>query len=193
MIEYEKKILLTENEYRCLEMCMFFHTPKTVQTNYYYDTDDLYFNKNGTTCRIREIDGVYTATVKKHGIGEDSASSEISVPAENKFDTRAFEGMVVSLKGVLTTERRETNNYRGAKVVIDRNTYLGTSDYELEVEYEEGHENDAMEAIEEVERCLRVFKVLPYEVHLKDRIGKSKSKSKRFFQNLFNPDTTCHL
>ena len=48
MLEYEKKIMLTANEYHTLAMsnrCK--NIPKQLQTNYYFDTDNLPDIKNG--------------------------------------------------------------------------------------------------------------------------------------------------
>ena len=59
MIEYEKKILLTKDEYKKL-ITTFSENAKTiVQKNHYYDTRDYKLNKNGVTCRIREKDNKF--------------------------------------------------------------------------------------------------------------------------------------
>ena len=66
MLKHEKKALLTKEEYdvmmaSCKGMAVEF------QTNYYFDTDDMYMNRKGITCRIRAKNGTYKTTIKKHG------------------------------------------------------------------------------------------------------------------------------
>ena len=66
MLEYEHKVILTPEEYRCISEHLAGGAPSSVQTNYYYDTDDMKMNGKKTTCRIREKNGIYTAVIKEH-------------------------------------------------------------------------------------------------------------------------------
>ena len=53
MLEYEKKVLLTEAEYAVLaDQCPALSV--VLQTNYYYDTDDLYMNSKGIVRKITD-------------------------------------------------------------------------------------------------------------------------------------------
>ena len=56
MLEHEKKIMLTEDEYLSILMLMCKYAPMQTQTNYYFDNDDLLMNEKGITCRIRAKD-----------------------------------------------------------------------------------------------------------------------------------------
>ena len=51
MLEYEHKVILTPEEYRCISEHLAGGAPSSVQTNYYYDTDDMKMNGKKTTCR----------------------------------------------------------------------------------------------------------------------------------------------
>ena len=62
MKEREQKCLLTKRQHR--KLCEFvkvfykYNIACDTQTNYYYDTLDLFFDRNQTTVRIREKDGI---------------------------------------------------------------------------------------------------------------------------------------
>ena len=60
MIELEKKLLLTKEEFNSL--LLYFGNEKQCvkQVNYYFDTEDLSMNRQGVTCRIRLKNGTYT-------------------------------------------------------------------------------------------------------------------------------------
>ena len=65
MIETEKKIILTYEEYLAVIMKMCKYAEPVIQTNYYFDTENLTMNRKGITCRIRFKNGKYTAEIKK--------------------------------------------------------------------------------------------------------------------------------
>ena len=63
MMEFEKKILLTEEEYQAVlkqrsREGRRHRREHYVQKNHYYDTEDLSMNRQGITCRIREKGGL---------------------------------------------------------------------------------------------------------------------------------------
>ena len=76
MIEREIKAMLTEGEYITLARFKCQHKAVNLQTNYYFDTDDLSMNEKGITCRIRHKNGLYKATVKKHNADGAECSIE---------------------------------------------------------------------------------------------------------------------
>lgn len=183
MREYEKKLFLTADEF--LKILNSFPTStKTVQTNFYYDTDDFDMNSRGITCRIRKKDGRYTATVKMHGADSAECSVETSRAATDEFDDRLFADKHVELRGILNTERYYLVSGEGLEAVLDRNTYLGCVDYELEVEYSPDKKKTAdrfmRQIIEHLERDHARNYVPRYDI----RMRYTKSKSARFFERL---------
>ena len=186
MTELEKKILLTEEEYYYLMEHLghdrpLFPKPIVKQINYYFDTDDLSMNRQNTTCRIRLKDGKYNATMKTHSkIGEQSTETEIDV--RDGIRDNAFIDMGLKFQGELTTHRCIVFKDKNCEVVLDKNEYLGTFDYELEIEYLPEYENDA-QAIYRVildmltrRKCFLAYKE-GYE-----RNSNVPSKSNRFFE-----------
>lgn len=169
--EYEKKFLLTEGDFRIL-LNSFSVSRKTSQTNFYYDTDHLDMNSQGITCRIREENGTYIATIKEHKAGDLECSIETSMIVDNQLDDRLFEGKQASLKGSMTTERYWLFEEDGIEVVLDKNMYLGHIDYEVEVEYDTQKVNRANMILEQI------IMTLVSSSSLYD----SKTKSERFFQ-----------
>lgn len=79
-MEFEKKILLTEEEYQAVlkqrsREGRRHKREHYVQKNHYYDTEDLSMNRQGITCRIREKEGRFTATHKTHTSGHSIEKS----------------------------------------------------------------------------------------------------------------------
>lgn len=188
MTELEKKLLLTEDEYDYLMEHLGYESPLiqkpiTTQINYYFDTDDFSMNRQNTTCRIRMKDGKYKATMKNHSSGGDQ-STETEMEIRNGLESNAFTDMGLKLQGELITKRCIVFHDDNCEVVLDKNEYLGHTDYELEIEYASEHEKDA-------QAILRIFKdmlirrkcFLTYKESLKDSPN-VPSKSNRFFERM---------
>ena len=105
MIEYEKKIKLTEDEYCCLMRYIGNRLPAVRQVNHYFDTDDFSMNQKGITCRIREKNGFLKATYKDHMQGENFCSKEISYSVGNGLADNDFIDMGLQYQGYLETYR----------------------------------------------------------------------------------------
>lgn len=175
MTEFEKKMLLTEEAYRDLKTWAGLSAKTFVQTNYYYDTDDGAFHKRGITCRIREKNAIYVATIKEHKGNEKSEENTKEV--KNAFDTTCFADLGVSFQGCLKTTRTILCQDIGVIALLDKNEYLDTVDYELEIEYLEEYAEQA-KLIEMV-----LLYVLSNHGILEDKIRRQHpNKSSRFFQ-----------
>ena len=181
MIEREKKLLLTQDEYDYLMEHLGYESPLiqkpiTTQINYYFDTDDLSMNRQNTTCRIRFKDGKYKATMKKHSTDSEQ-STETEIAIYNGLDSNAFIDMGLKLHGKLITKRCVVLKDANYKVVLDKNEYLGHTDYELEIEYALGHEKDAKSIYRYiVETLQRNCPLITYSTAI------ISSKSARFFE-----------
>ena len=139
MTELEKKLLLTEDEYDYLMELLCYESPLiqkpiTTQVNYYFDTDDFSMNLQNTTCRIRLKDGKYKATMKKHASGGDQ-STETEMEIYDGLESNSFTKMGLTLQGELITKRCIVFKDTNCEAVLDKNEYLGHTDYELEIEY----------------------------------------------------------
>lgn len=181
MLEYEKKVLITENEYDAIVNTWCNGIKPKIQINYYFDTDDLYMNKKGITCRIRAKDGKYKTTVKNHNTVRNDGSMEIDLCEQNKLDTKFFDALGLCHQGELVTERIVMYKDSFCEMVIDRNTYLGHTDFEIEVEYSEDCEQVADYLLMTVAKMLVNYTGMECIDKFLKRVGKAKSKSKRFF------------
>lgn len=139
MIEREIKAMLTEGEYITLARFKCQHKAVNLQTNYYFDTDDLSMNEKGITCRIRHKNGLYKATVKKHNADGAECSIETDICEKAEFDPTVFNALGLRFQGELVTERLKLCDDVFCKIVLDKNTYLGKTDFELEIEYSEAY------------------------------------------------------
>ena len=186
MVELEKKMLLTKDEYDYLlehfgKDDPIKDKPIVKQVNYYFDTQDLSMNRQNITCRIRLKDGKYIATMKCHTNDSDH-STETSIEVRNGIFDNGFIDMGLTLQGVLTTDRCVIIKDEYCEVVLDKNSYLDNEDYELEIEYTSEHEKKAAS-------ILRVFKdlllrrkcFLAYQESFADKPS-IPSKSSRFFE-----------
>lgn len=181
MLEYEMKLPLTADEYTLLLEQEDRHADTYVQTNYYYDNGNLDLNKQGITCRIREeADGSFTATVKKHDGAE--VSEETSVIASGNDDTASFPFKDLRLYGSMRTHRTVVFDTEEFQVVYDINAYLGTVDYELEIEYAPGKRERAERYMKRAIEFLALFDDGTFKST--EQRNRPKSKSERFFERL---------
>jgi uncharacterized protein YjbK len=194
MNELEKKLLLTEDEYDYLMEHLGYESPLiqkpiTTQVNYYFDTDDFSMNRQNTTCRIRLKDGKYKATMKKHASGSDQ-STETEMEIYNGLESNAFTDMGLKLQGELVTMRCVVFKDANCEAVLDKNEYLGQTDYELEIEYTPDHEKDAQVILKIFGDLLTHRKCfLAYKESLKEAPD-VPSKSSRFFERMSSTKPT---
>lgn len=186
MLEYEKKIMLTADEYLSILMMMCKYVPMQTQTNYYFDNDNLSMNEKGITCRIRAKDGNYKATVKNHNGDHPDCSIEVDLVEKSEFDPQIFNVFGLHHQGELVTDRVVMHKDSMCEMVLDRNVYLGHTDFELEVEYSKESEHRAQTLIDNIGECLVATEQLTGIDEFIARIGQGKSKSQRFFERLKN-------
>lgn len=134
--EIERKMLISKEmyehllkEYNCVT------SNRILQINYYYDTHDREMHRNGNTLRIRQLDNQLTLQLKtKEKDGNDiRISNEHSISIQVLPQIIRINNINTYYLGELITERVEfsLNSYI---LFLDKNTYLGKVDYELEIE-----------------------------------------------------------
>lgn len=185
-IELEAKGLLIESEYSTL--LAFFELERDEakkQVNYYLDTQDMRLNARSITLRVREKKGIYELTVKEDASeGGRLETNHRPLTSEQLEELRRYgvipDGNVKDAlnrlgvlppflyQGDLITYRIEIP-WKGCKLALDYNTYLGTSDYEIEVEKDS-------ESADEQQILTDLLKELDIEYR------PAISKTKRFFK-----------
>lgn len=178
MLEFEKKMLLIKEEFLFLRENLYGENVCQQQTNYYYDTNDLSMNRQGITCRIREKDGRFIATHKAHSTDR---SIEKSMVVTGISDLFPLSQIPLRLKGSLTTQRYRWYLEDGITVFLDENSYIEITDYELEIEYQEGKESLAYLEIQRIADLLSRYGFIHSAGEIVGRLICSKSKSQRFF------------
>ena len=181
MLEFEKKIMLSEAEYAFLENNVFANAQTTNQTNYYYDNEMYEMNKRGITFRIREIDGVYITIIKDHSKKDTDCSVERQFNLDSVYNDLFLKKMGLFCHGSLRT-KRNTLVLNDVQVMLDKNEYLGTVDYELEIEYPTESEDNALNAVNTIAEILFRNGILNTDSEFINRIGIGKNKSERFFE-----------
>ena len=148
-IEIEAKALVSAEDYKILSKA-FRGNPRYVQTNHYIDTEDRYLAQEGIALRIREKGQSYELTLKtplSGGLLEKNVPISFTQFAElrdfgefPKTDITRFliqldiDVSKLKILTSLTTERIDVE-YQGGLLSLDRNTYSGKTDYEIELEY----------------------------------------------------------
>lgn len=181
MIEHERKILLSKDEYSYLLKKFGQDKPIIKQINYYFDTNDLAMNNQNITCRIRLKDGKYQGTIKQH-FPETDHSTETEIDIRNGVYDNTFTDMGLILQGELVTERCVILKNPNIEVVLDKNVYLGHTDYELEIEYLPNYIYDINTTLQKITNILvdHHFSISLKEIML--RCKNAQSKCKRFFE-----------
>ena len=180
MVELEKKVILYDYEYSFLKKSLKYARTFTYQVNYYYDTNEYELDQKGITCRIRYKDGKYTPTIKEHGNDWNELSVENKYRETDYFDGTPFDGLGLFFQGFLITERTTFYPEKGVEICLDKNKYLGRTDYELEIEYEPEKKKKAEKAVDHIASLLFRRGYIPDKAVLSKR--KASSKSARFFE-----------
>lgn len=141
--EFERKAALTAEEFettkKSLDKIAKGHT--FTQENHYYDTEDFSLKRSSRTLRVRKI-GDSLVREHKHGkssVGDVRVCTEDNVkidgipPFIKGKEIGESEDTLYFPVGILTTERTEYV-IDGACIALDKSTYLGIVDYEIEVE-----------------------------------------------------------
>lgn len=181
MLEFEKKVILTEREYRFLTEYRYVRGRECVQINHYYDTEDFHWCSQGITCRIREKDGIFQSTVKQHYVKDHDGSVESSWAATVGWDDAEFRNMGLIYQGCLETTRKTCEVTPYLKIMLDKNRYLGVLDYELEMEYEPTFEREVMQEFDRMCEILYIHGIIESISDFKAGLGTGAHKSKRFF------------
>lgn len=158
MLETELKAMLTKAQYEELKES-FKWTSVKKQTNSYYIAPDNILKKNGITFRVRTIDDVHTIQVKKHQpkqgalqIAEETEFRIDKIPETfSEDETEKYTGIrtVASFIGELTTKRSSCLFCDGVEICLDKSTYLGTTDFEIEIEYTSNIPQELLEKLAE--------------------------------------------
>lgn len=168
--DYEKRLLLSEDEYRAVlkafKTCL---TEKEISC--YYDTAALDLNKKEVTCKITKKGDRKVATVRCCDIGNKEKSIKRSMPLseENIFER---EGLLCF--GSMKTERSVICISDHCIASLDKNIYLSTTDYDLIIEYREGYEPEAERIIMSIKKTIGRADII--------FAGSSANKRKRFFE-----------
>ena len=134
-VETEYKYLISEERFmELLEKCnkRYSFSERKIQVNYYYDADSHALNKSNTTVRIRQQHNKMKLQVKHHRAVKDS----MALSDEHGRDVDK-----------LPLAMRIYSFGENSTVCFDVNMYLGVCDYEIEVEFGENDNKEALSVI----------------------------------------------
>lgn len=144
MLETEWKSIITKQQYEDLESMFSWDWVKE-QINHYYTDSTGELKKSGITLRVRTKDSKSVIQVKTH----KNANSALQICEEKEFptldipklftasDVNDMTGIEVEAAclGSLSTLRHSLFYTDGVEICLDKNEYLDTTDYEIEIEY----------------------------------------------------------
>lgn len=158
MLETELKCMLDEETYLKLEKQFSWDWVKGQENHYYTDTQGL-LRKNGITFRVRSKDGINKLQIKMHKKNDSplQVCDEFEYPIDtipDKFDTDTVKKLTgisteVSRLGSLKTLRHSLFYCDGVEICLDKNEFLDTTDYEIEVEYTRDIPEKLLDALKE--------------------------------------------
>lgn len=143
MVENEFKVMLTDQQYTKLYAMYGWDTEYT-QMNYYFDTPTLELINSHITCRVRYVKGAYYLQMKFPS-GKEYSRVELEKKLGDALpymlssaELNALSGRndmpSVRLIGELRT-LRSIKQFDGAELDLDKSTYFGKCDHELEIEF----------------------------------------------------------
>lgn len=142
--EYEKKIMLSEDEYMSLVRTFSsldgltdIKSSKVTQINHYYDSSSFSLNSKSETLRVRQIGDCLKLQRKTNKVLVDGVrySDESELTLNTLPSQISLEQNTYNYLGSSVTNR--TNFYYETMVLsFDENIYLGIVDFELELEAE---------------------------------------------------------
>lgn len=176
MIENEFKIMLTEQQYTKLREAYSWNRVIT-QTNHYYDTEQLSLSQKHITCRVRTLGGECFLQMK---LPNGAAYSRVELekrlggtvpdflPAEDLNELAGgYSEPLPEVKrlGALTTER-SIKLYEGAELDLDKSSYFGVTDFELEIEFtDEAAARALLAEVKETAGITAAEEVCPGKIH----------------------------
>lgn len=136
-VEFERKFILSPNQYeQYFELFFQKAAPSVIsQINYYYDDSEFSLFERNETLRVRQIGETLTLEYK-HGktrFGNVRKSKENTAAISVLPKLIKLDSLETGLIGCLLTERTDFL-FEDIKVSLDKSIYLGTVDYELEIE-----------------------------------------------------------
>jgi len=174
-LEIEYKILISQDKF--MQLSSKYTGGKVLQTNFYYDTYDLSLRKQHISCRIRTIDEQSELTIKTPGpVGKNEFTFE-HIDPQTVFTRPDVLAFLSELKvqsplihqGTLQT-LRTTVPLKHGLLCLDKSTYNGITDYELEYEVD----GDAKKGFDEF-NTLCVEMDLVYTVNCASKIKRCLS------------------
>lgn len=133
--EAEYRAMLTRQEYsRLLNMLRAESAAVTDRINYYYDTPQEELRSKSITCLVRQTGKQFIGIVRQH-------LKESGTSMEKRFSVHRLPPYILTDKkqlllcGQLRTHRTVIPIGNGIRLMLDCNSYLGKTDYNLELEY----------------------------------------------------------
>lgn len=180
-IEIEAKALVSKADYEKLAL-KYKSYGAYIQVNHYIDSTDGILSKEKLALRIRERDNHFEMTLKvplSQGLLEKNCTwnkeTFVNFRDNGVFPDGDIKKMLnmldihtKSLKIItsLTTERIDVP-YENGKLSIDKNTYSGMNDYEIELEH--NNEGDAEKYLEQ----LLKENAIPYALNKKSKVARA--------------------
>ena len=184
MLGFEKRFLLTNDEYELITKYRYTQGATSVQTNIYYDTDEFKLYQEDITCYIKEKNSIYKSVIEDRRNQWQECHIKPFMWHKQKPDD-FFKRMGLICQGHLQIKRSQytvQHEYSSFDVIIDQNTYLNYIDYEIEIIYDLRFEFLVYQELYEIESLILSKLGQDAILCFRNRIGTMTDKSDRFFK-----------
>ena len=154
MLKFKKNYLLTAEQFNHLFKQLKGDFFETSFIYYLYDTEDLKYNKKDITLCICEKQAQFVCTITRNKFNSEFGYLEKTIEINSVDDDSMFKSLDLVFKGMMVIQRVEVISLHSTAIYLDRNIYLDTKDYELEIVYDSGNESDAIRLKNIILGCL---------------------------------------
>ncbi|KEY62734.1 CYTH domain-containing protein [Lactococcus lactis] len=193
MIEKEYKILLSSFQYEKIKQILEFSEFRE-QNNYYYETELFELVNKGLTTRIRAVRDEYLFQIKNklknkvHGVTTKEEFEQSIKEIPKVIEVEKIENILgfklnIDSKyayniGVLNT-KRYICYMNDCEIALDKNEYLGKTDFELEIEFCE-NESQALDIIDSLNLDKTMSPVGKYKRFLLEKMKHQKKVIEKY-------------
>ena len=172
---YRRNLLLSEKEYNTLLEYYNGGLRRSEQTIYYFDTEDAFIDKTGMECTICVENGKHEAMIRSHSIEHATGHEECEDGDWSSIFHNGFTRKGLVCHGALWCDKTFLYRRETIEMTLEKNSYLGCTDYELQLRFGRYDVDCAKLLLLKVRRILRCG-------NLTNRISNTPIKARRFFE-----------
>lgn len=188
MIVERKNAILSHSEFDWIKKRGFNTGMGKVLSEDYYDNDSFEMFKMGICCKICETEKTCRAVIEESHKEWKTLNIINSVPVKDLADNQVFSEIGLNFQGRMMMLRYPVCKSGNYSISIDKNMYLGNTDYELSIQHYHNKEECSENGIDSIMAALYLSRIVENFKDITQRFEKNDSKNIRFFnyKNMYN-------